>query len=118
MHVRRKRALLMVMVVVLWTVAPALACLKVSAQPDCCHGMMQGCDDPAAMESMACCQVRTSDPAVPPSSAITSNPLSSLSQVAAWAGILPVPTMDAGHLRSVATSPSPPLSALSSILRI
>jgi hypothetical protein len=116
MHVGRKRALLLLIVVVLWTAAPALACFPPSAQPACCQGVMQGCDDPA-MDGMACCQVHPSESNVPPATAAPFDLLLSTTQVSAWAVDLPDRALHAGQTRPTATSPSPP-SELSSILRI
>jgi hypothetical protein len=117
MHVGRKRALLLLMVVVLWTAAPALACFSPSVQPACCQAMMQGCDETAAMDGMACCQVHPSESNVPPATAAPFDLVLSMTQVSAWAVDLPDPALNAGLPRLAATSPSPP-SGLSSILRI
>jgi hypothetical protein len=117
MHMGRKRALLLLTVVVLWTAIPALACFTPSAQPACCQGMMQGCDDSAAMSGMPCCQVHPSDSNVPPATAAPCDFFLNMTQLSAWADAVPAMALNAGQLRLAATSPSPP-SALSSILRI
>ncbi len=117
MHMDRKRALLLLVVVVLWTAIPALACFTLSTPPPCCQSMMQGCDDPAAMQGMACCQVHPSDSSVPPSTAAPCDFLLSMTQPAAWADALSGAASITGRPHPAAASPSPPL-ALSSILRI
>jgi hypothetical protein len=117
MHVGRKRALLLLIVVVLWTAAPALACFPPSAQPACCQGVMQGCDDAPAMDGMACCQVHPSESNVPPATAAPFDLLLSTTQASAWAVDLPDRALHAGQILPTAISPSPP-SELSSILRI
>jgi hypothetical protein len=117
MHVGRKRALLLVMVVAVWTAAPALACFPATVQPACCQGMMQGCDDATAMDGMACCQVHPSESNVPPATAAPFDLLLSMTQVSAWAVDLPDVALNAGLSRPAEASPSPP-SELSSILRI
>jgi hypothetical protein len=118
MHVGRKRALLLLMAMVLWTALPALACVIPASQPACCHGMMQGCEPSAGMDTMACCQASAPDDAIPPAAAALSSHALTLTQVAASLDYLPALAAFETQPRTAAASPSPPSSSLSSILRI
>ncbi len=62
MRMGRKGAFLLLATVVLWAVAPALACLTPSAHRSCCQGMaMQDCSSPAMMQCGDCCSVQPTD---------------------------------------------------------
>jgi len=59
----------MLAVVVLWTVAPAFACLlamQPAGQPACCRGMMHNCGSMGMEMSGSCCSARPQDVAVAP----------------------------------------------------
>jgi len=60
MNWERKGALLMLLVVVLWTAIPASACLlggRQAGQPDCCRAMALECDQAGMGASVSCCEV-------------------------------------------------------------
>jgi hypothetical protein len=107
------------MTVVLWTALPALACAMPASQPACCHGMMQGCDDPSAgMDTMSCCLTSAPGDATPPVAAAPSTHIFVPTDATAWLDHIPASASIASHARRTDTSPSPPGSGLSSILRI
>jgi hypothetical protein len=60
MHLGRKRAVSMVIAVLLWTAAPLLACvlgLETDSKADCCAGMAMPDCDSDSMVSGSCCQL-------------------------------------------------------------
>jgi hypothetical protein len=64
-HMGKKSAWLMMVVVAFWAAMPAFAHLK-PAQPDaCCQQMMQGCGSCDTGASQSCCQIHAPDTSVP-----------------------------------------------------
>ena len=65
MHMGRKSAWLMMVLVAFWAAMPALAYLR-SAQADaCCRQMAQACGSCEMSASQSCCQVHAPDTSVP-----------------------------------------------------
>ncbi|UWZ84214.1 hypothetical protein [Occallatibacter riparius] len=60
----RRSAFLVLAVVVLWAMSPALACLAAAPCHQCCHAMMVDCDT-ATMAAQPCCQLQSSNTAIP-----------------------------------------------------
>ncbi len=64
-HVGKKSAWLMMVVVAFWAAMPALAYLKPAQADACCRQMMQGCGSCDMGASQSCCQVHAPDTSVP-----------------------------------------------------
>jgi hypothetical protein len=117
----RRRALLMLAIVVLWTVLPVSACLRAmqtTGQHACCHGMAQACDSSAMDASGSCCLVHRQSAAVAPVSPEAADHLQTLAMVPHPAS-LPVSAITSAERRN-ALAPPPPIfwSGGVSILRI
>jgi hypothetical protein len=83
MHVdkNRRRGLLMLAMMALWTMLPVSACLRASqsmGQHACCHGVAQVCDSSAINASGSCCLVHWQGVAVVPVLPDTVDPLQAL----------------------------------------
>lgn len=116
-HMRKKSAWLMMVVVAFWAAMPALAHLK-PARPDaCCQQMMQGCDSCDTGASQSCCQVHAPDTSVPLGRATgVERPVPVLDMGAVR--VLPVPAI-CGVSSSQIFEASPPIPRPgSSVLRI
>lgn len=64
----RKGALLMLTTVILWTAAPAVACLpgmRSTGQADCCKSMTPDCPMSQMAMNAGCCSTQRQDTAVP-----------------------------------------------------
>jgi hypothetical protein len=60
-HVGKKSAWLMVVLVAFWAATPVLASLKPAQADACCRQMMQGCSSCDVGASQSCCQVHAPD---------------------------------------------------------
>jgi hypothetical protein len=116
-HMGKKSAWLMMVVVAFWAAMPALAHLK-SAQADaCCRQMMQGCGSCDMGASQSCCQVHAPDTSVPLGRATPVERLVLPMQMDAGR-VLPVPAAcGASSCQTVEASPPIPRPG-SSVLRI
>jgi hypothetical protein len=116
-HVGKKSAWLMMVVVAFWAAMPALAHLK-PAQPDaCCHQMMQGCASCDAGASQSCCQVHAPDTSVPLGRVTTVERLVPLPAMDALQ-VLPVPVVCGMSSSKTLEAPPPIPGPGSSVLRI
>jgi hypothetical protein len=108
----------MLAVVVLWAAAPALACLIATPCHDCCHAMMMDCDSAATSAAHTCCQLHSSNAAVPVGSVVAPELQAGPAQALASA-VLPDLAGLAGSKPASFKAPPPrsPLGA-STILRI
>jgi hypothetical protein len=116
-HVGKKSAWLMMVVVAFWAAVPALAHLK-PAHPDaCCHQMMQGCGSCDAGASQSCCQVHAPDTGVPLGRATPVERLVPLLYMGAGR-VLPVPVVCSISSCKPFEAPPPIPRPGSSVLRI
>jgi hypothetical protein len=117
MNVDGKRALVMLIVVVLWIAMPAFSCFLPTPQHACCHGMSeampQSCNAPA-MSHQSCCQVHRPDANLPLVRA--SAPEYPLTLAGPSANVPIRHTLNAANLQWAAPPASPPSD--NSILRI
>ncbi len=117
MHVGKKSAWLMIVVVAFWAAMPALAYLKPAQADACCRQMTHGCGSCDMGASQSCCQVHAPDTSVPLGRA---NPVERLvlpMQMAAGR-VLPVPAA-CGVSSCQTFEASPPVPRLGcSVLRI
>lgn len=117
MSMGRKGAILMLAVVALWAAVPALACLAPAPCHQCCRAMMTDCDT-AMIAAHPCCQMQSSNTAVPPGQAAATDLAPSSTQTLMWV-ILPNPKGLAGQGPNLSKAPPPrSLSGASAILRI
>ncbi len=109
----------MLVMVVLWAVTPALACLTPSMHRSCCQSMGKAdCNSQATMQCGDCCHVQPADaPLAPGSAGVVDHAAGSASSPNPVALALPP---DASHAIVPATeAPLPPGSpGIGSILRI
>ena len=109
----------MLVVVVLWAITPALACLTPAANRSCCQGMgMADCSAPAMMQCGDCCRVQPVDaPQLPGSVRTAEHAVGCVSSPSPVALALPPGTSDA--MQAAPEAPLPPGSpGVGSILRI
>ena len=110
-------AALIVAVVALWAVAPALACFALAPCHQCCRAMMTDCDL-AIIAAHPCCQLESSNAAVPPTPAAATNVQSCSSQTTVSVDL---PDLSVGAVHQPNPSEAPPPrspSGASTILRI
>jgi hypothetical protein len=113
----RKGAILILMFVALWAAAPVLACLALAPCHPCCKTMMMDCDS-ATIAAHPCCQVQSSNTAVPPGQGPVTSVFVGSSQTLISVNLADLP---AGAVRGPGKSEAPPprpLCGASTILRI
>ena len=116
-HVGKKSAWLMVVLVAFWAAMPALASLKPAHADACCRQMMQGCGSCDVGASQSCCQVHAPDTGIPLGRATQVERLVPLMHIDAGR-ILPVPAAcGVSSCQTVEASPPIPRPG-SSVLRI
>jgi hypothetical protein len=111
----RRNALLMLVVAILWTAMPAVACSltpDTMAQPACCTGMPSDCGQ-VGMASNLCCQVHGNSPVFSPAPLYSSEHLQS-SAVVPHQGFLQSPP-DIGTATSRLSNTPPPTASPGSI---
>ncbi len=80
----RRNALLMLVVAILWTALPAVACAltpDTMAQPACCKGMPADCGQVGMAANGPCCQLHGESPVVSPAPLYSSEHLRQLAVV-------------------------------------
>ena len=114
--VSRKGAWVMLVIMALWAVAPAIACLAPAQQHACCRDMMPNCGSSTMDASSACCQARSSETAYPSAQAAGPDRAMQLFASQSIAGVLAPALTYAGPVQgSNGPSISPPGSP---VLRI
>jgi hypothetical protein len=88
-HVGKKSAWLMMLLVAFGAAMPALASLKPAQADACCRQMMQGCGSCDVGASQSCCQVHAPDTGVP------------LGRATQVERLVPLMPMDAGRVLPV-----------------
>lgn len=118
MHMGRKGALILLVLVAFWAAKPALACLVTAAPLPCCQGMMRACKDSVPMANMACCHGQDPDNAIPPATAAAAS-TNLAAHLLGWP-VDPLASPQPGYamLQAIGEAPSPPPPGFSSILRI
>jgi hypothetical protein len=119
MHMGRKGAFLLLAVMILWAVAPALACVTLMAHRSCCQGMaMQDCASSAMMQCGDCCRAQPTDaPLLPASASAVDHALGSGPSLTATELAL-LPGAGQAILLAFEAPPPPGFSGGGSILRI
>ena len=119
MQMGGKGAFFLLVVVVLWAVTPALACLTPMAHRSCCQGMaMRDCSSSAMMQCGDCCRVQPADaPLLPGSASAVDHAVGSIHSPAATELALP-PGAGQATLLAFEAPPPPGFSGAGSILRI
>ena len=119
MHVGRKGAFVLLVIMVLWAAMPALACLTPTAHRSCRQGMaMQGCGSSAMMQCGDCCRVQPADaPLLPGSACAVDHTVGSIPSPALTALAL-LPSTGQAILLVSEAPPPPGFSGAGSILRI
>jgi hypothetical protein len=109
--------MLLLAVVVLWTAAPALACFTSAPCHRCCRAMMTDCDS-ATIGAQPCCQLQSSDSAIPSGRDATTEVSSGGSQMLV---LVDLPDLSGAAVLEQVPSKAPPPrlpSGASTILRI
>ena len=114
----RKGAILMLAVVALWAAGPALACMTPAPCHSCCRAMMMHCNSAMMIAAHPCCQLHSSQTAVPPGRPAGTNLPSGSSQTLVSVNL---PDFSRGAVQGPNPSKAPPPrspSGASTILRI
>lgn len=117
----RKTALLMLVMVMLWTAMPACACpagMGQAGQPDCCRAMTQNCPMPDAGLNASCCPAPSQDFAVTPNIVYSPEHVQKVCLAAQDAVLILSAQSGFVDLSAIKTPPPKLLSGGSSILRI
>jgi hypothetical protein len=117
----RKGALMMLATVLLWTAAPAFACLpgmRAAGPADCCRSMAPDCPMSQAAMNASCCSTHRQDNAVPPVPFYAPEHAQKLFVTAHSASFVALANSDSIERAALLASPPYHSPGASSILRI